>query len=212
MATAFAAFANGGYRGKPYLSAEVRDPLGERVSVHEPVRPCADTLVAGEGTRCAQRVMDPRTAWLISDMMRDVTRRGTGARARALGRDDIAGKTGTTNDETDAWFVGFQPSLTAAVWVGHDQPRRLGRGEGGSRAALPIWIDFMKVALDGVPEAFLTRPDGLTEVRVDPQTGLQMPPDSPGGVYEIVQEEHMPRYATAAETDNGGGSALDLLY
>ncbi|WP_052368285.1 penicillin-binding protein 1A [Algiphilus aromaticivorans] len=160
---------------------------------------------------CLPRTVNERVAWMTADMMRDVTRRGTGARATRLGRSDIAGKTGTTNDEADAWFVGIQRELAAAVWIGHDQPRRLGRGEGGSRAALPVWIDFMNVALEGVPQGFMPRPEGLIDVRIDADSGLIAHPDAESVVFETLPEERLPdmEHATSSEP---GGSALDALY
>lgn len=160
---------------------------------------------------CLPRTVNERVAWMTADMMRDVTRRGTGARASQLGRSDIAGKTGTTNDEADAWFVGFQRELATAVWVGHDQPRRLGRGEGGSRAALPVWIDFMDVALEGVPQGFMPRPEGLVDVRIDADSGLIAHPDAESVVFETLPEERLPEMEEAA-SEEPGGSALDALY
>ena len=160
---------------------------------------------------CLPRTVNERVAWMTADMMRDVTRRGTGARATQLGRSDIAGKTGTTNDEADAWFVGIQRELAAAVWVGHDQPRRLGRGEGGSRAALPVWIDFMEVALQGVPEGFIPRPENLVDVRIDPDSGLIAHPEAESVVFETLPVERLPEMEEAASSEPGG-SALDALY
>jgi penicillin-binding protein 1A len=164
-----------------------------------------------EVPECLPRTVNERVAWMTADMMRDVTRRGTAARASRLGRNDIAGKTGTTNEEADAWFVGFQRELAAAVWVGHDQPRRLGRGEGGSRAALPVWIDFMDTALKGVPEGFMPRPEGLVDVRIDPDSGLIAHPDATAVVFETLPEERLPEMEEAA-SEEPGGSALDALY
>ena len=102
--------------------------------------------------RIAPRVLDERIHFLINDMLKDVVQQGTAKKAKSLGRQDLAGKTGTTNDQVDAWFNGYQKNLVASVWVGFDQPKTLGRAEYGGRAALPIWIEFMKHALDRVPE------------------------------------------------------------
>lgn len=115
--------------------------------------------------RTAPRVLDPRNAWLMDSMMRDVVNRGTAGRARSLGRNDLAGKTGTTNDYVDAWFAGYNPDLVAVSWMGYGQPRNMGRGETGGRAALPIWMDYMKVALEGAPQRDRPRPDGLLPVQ-----------------------------------------------
>jgi len=119
----------------------------------------------------APRVLSPQNHYLMTSMMQDVIRRGTATRARSLGRGDLAGKTGTTNDQRDAWFNGFNPSLVGVVWVGFDSYAPLGRGEVGGRAALPAWIEFMKTALDGVPEQSWNLPEGIVTVRIDPETG-----------------------------------------
>src|SRR3546814_3741267 len=122
-------------------------------------------------------------------MMHDVAVRGTGAKTNELHRNDLAGKTGTTNDETDAWFNGFPATQVAIAWGGFDQPAPLGAGEVGARAALPIWIDYMRVELAGVPQARLHRPAGLVDVRVDPRTGKLASAGTPGAVFEIVQQD-----------------------
>ncbi|MFP5304934.1 MAG: penicillin-binding transpeptidase domain-containing protein, partial [Gammaproteobacteria bacterium] len=140
----------------------------------------------------APRAIDPKTIWMISDMMHDVTVRGTAAKVAELGRSDLAGKTGTTNDETDAWFNGFQRELVAVVWVGFDQPAPLGRGEVGGKAALPAWMDFMRVALDGVPEASPARPPGLVNVRINPDTGRLATVGDPDAIFETVPQERVP--------------------
>lgn len=143
--------------------------------------------------RIAERVIDGRTAYIISSMMRDVARRGTGARTRQLGRDDLAGKTGTTDDQLDAWFVGYQPSLVSSVWVGHDQLRPLGRNETGARAALPIWIDFMGRALNGVEEYWPDLPGGMVTVRIDPDTGELSRGEAGNAMFEVFREEDAPQ-------------------
>src|SRR5690606_30289060 len=117
---------------------------------------------AGDESR---RAIDQRNAFLMDTMLREVVRAGTATRARSLKRSDLAGKTGTTNDSNDAWFVGYQPRLAAAAWVGVDQPRKLGNRETGGSVALPIWIDYMATALRGIPEASSSPPRGV--VRID---------------------------------------------
>ena len=113
----------------------------------------------------------------MTTMMRDVVRAGTAARAMQLGRQDLAGKTGTTNDFVDAWFCGFNASMVAVAWIGFDQPRTLGSGETGAVAALPIWMNFMGKVLKGVPERPLQQPDGILVVRINPDTGYREPDD-----------------------------------
>ena len=152
-------------------------------------QPAAPTSPAGEPL--APRVVDARLIYLIDSMMHDVTVRGTAFAANALGRGDLAGKTGTTNDETDAWFDGFTPALVAITWVGYDQPQSLGRGEVGGRLAVPIWMDFMKVALKGVAESHLPRPQGIVNVRINPATGM-LGDRGTGTIDEIVQSDHIP--------------------
>ncbi len=154
MATAYSVFANGGYRVEPYIVKEMIDGSGRVVARVTPVP-------AGQG---APRVIDPRNAYLLDSMMRDVVKRGTARGALALGRNDLAGKTGTTNDYVDAWFCGYNPNLVAVAWIGFDQPQSLGHGEAGGSAALPIWVDFMRTALKGVPDVARTVPEGLIKV------------------------------------------------
>jgi penicillin-binding protein 1A len=125
----------------------------------------------------------------MTDLLKDVIRRGTGQRARALGRDDIAGKTGTTNDGRDAWFSGFNPDLVATAWVGFDQERPLGAQEEGARTALPMWIYFMREALDGVTQHRLPMPDGVVTARITPvptETG-----EAPAE-FEYFLADHLP--------------------
>ena len=156
---------------------------------------------AGVAPKVAPRVIDARVAYLARDMMRDVVTRGTGARVRDLGRSDLAGKTGTTNDETDAWFDGFQSTLVAVSWVGYDQPTPLGRGEVGGRAALPIWMDFMRSALRGVPENWPARPSGLVSVLINPETGRITSATTPGAIYEMVPAESLTNPGNDSEDD-----------
>ncbi|BBB24896.1 penicillin-binding protein 1A [Amphritea japonica] len=140
----------------------------------------------------AKRTMTPQTAYMIYNIMQDVITRGTGRRALALQRTDIAGKTGTTNDQKDAWFSGFNSNVVATAWVGFDQPSTLGRSEFGGTAALPIWIDFMKVALANKADLPASQPDGMTSVRIDPKTGLLAYPGQEGALFEIFPEDNVP--------------------
>ncbi|PLC48994.1 penicillin-binding protein [Pollutimonas subterranea] len=143
LAGAYSVFANGGYRVPPYLIDHVTDSSGKVIMQAKPT-------IAGD---TAARAIDPRTAYVMNDMMRGVATSGTGARVhRELKRNDIGGKTGTTNESHDAWFAGFTPKLVSVVWMGYDQPRSLGSGETGGGAALPIWLDYMRAALKGQPE------------------------------------------------------------
>ena len=154
MATAYSVFANGGYRVNPYLIAQITDQKGRILVDMKP--PVLDD---------ANRVISPRNAFIMDSLLQEVARSGTAAKAQAiLKRPDIFGKTGTTNDSIDTWFVGFQPTLTAAVWLGYDKPRTLGDRETGGGLSLPIWINFMEYALKGVPVAEYTAPEGVINV------------------------------------------------
>lgn len=143
----------------------------------------------------APRVISAENAYLIQDMMRDVIKRGTGRRARQLGRDDLSGKTGTSNDRRDAWFAGFNSLLSAVVWVGYDDFQPLGPGEEGSRTALPIWIELMRVALKGAPSSAMPMPKGIVNVRINKETGCQAtasdPPDEV--MFEVFEEDTVPK-------------------
>jgi penicillin-binding protein 1A len=163
MATGYSVFANGGYRVSPYFITRVEDASGRVLAKAAPVR-------ADEG---AQRSIDSRNAFVMYNIMQDVIRGGTGSRAMSLGRTDLAGKTGTTNDQMDAWFAGFQHNLAAVVWVGFDLPRSLGPNETGAVAALPIWISYMATALKTLPEATPRVPEGVIAARINPETGLR---------------------------------------
>lgn len=155
----------------------------------------ASTTTPGAQPPSAPRALDARTTYLVTSMMRDVIRRGTGSKAMVLKRNDLAGKTGTTNDHRDAWFTGFNGKLVTSAWVGLDDFGSLGHGEFGSKAALPIWIDFMRVVLDGMPEQPLDMPSGISTVRIDPSTGLLASSSDPGAIMEVIKSEDVARLA-----------------
>lgn len=143
-------------------------------------------------TEIAPRVISAQNAWLITDMLREVITRGTGRRALALGRSDIAGKTGTTNEARDTWFNGYNASVVATVWVGFDQSRPLGEGEEGSRTAVPIWVDFMAKALEGTPDRPWDMPGGFMQARISPVTGELAGADDPDAVFETFMVDRLP--------------------
>jgi penicillin-binding protein 1A len=151
MAGAYSVFANGGFRVEPYLISRITDAQGRVLAQAQGAR-------AGDESR---RAIDARNAFMIDSLLRSVIEQGTGSRAQALKRKDLAGKTGTTNDAHDAWFAGYHPKVAAVVWVGYDQPRRLGERETGGGLALPIWMDYMERALQGVPVAARPLPTGI---------------------------------------------------
>jgi len=181
MATAYAVFANGGFRVAPYYVERIEDARGNVLFEAKP-------RAAGNG---AERVIDARNAFVMSSMLRDVVRMGTAARAMKLGRRDLAGKTGTTNEFVDAWFCGFSTGLVAVTWIGFDKPQSLGRNETGAQAALPIWMDYMGAVLKGVPEQPLAAPEGVVAMRVDPETGLRVA-DPEGGLVDYFYSEYPP--------------------
>ena len=145
-----------------------------------------------ENVNAAPRAISAQNAFLMQDMMRDVIRRGTGRRAMALGRRDLSGKTGTSNDFRDAWFGGFNGDLATVVWVGYDDDLPLGPGEEGSRTALPIWIKFMGAALDGVPENQMAMPEEMVMQRIDRATGCPARAGQPNATFEYFREGHVP--------------------
>ena len=176
MASAFAVYANGGFRTRPYFIARIEDGRHEVIERADPLLACSectagDYAAAGQERKLAPRVLSPEISFVMTHMMQDVIREGTGTAAKVLGRRDLAGKTGTTDDYKDAWFSGYNRAIAATAWVGFDQSTPLGRGEAGGRAALPMWIDYMRVALDGVPEQSLAPPEGVIKAHVDAETG-----------------------------------------
>ncbi len=140
----------------------------------------------------ADRIVEPRIAYLIDSMLKDVIIRGTGTKAQALKRTDIAGKTGTTNGPRDAWFSGYNPDLVTTVWLGFDDNKLLGKREFGGSAALPIWIDYMTAALADKPVKRRVQPDGLVSVKIDPETGKRAGPNTPNAIFELFLQENVP--------------------
>lgn len=233
LATGYATFANGGFKIVPHYIDRIENAAGEVVYRATPkiaCEPCekdaslaaytdvgvtndekvaeADALRGGRGAippeRLAPRVITPQNDWLMTDMMRDVIRRGTGVRARVLGRGDIAGKTGTTNiggtnESKDVWFNGFTANLVATVWVGFDQEKSLGVSEQGSNTALPIWIHYMREALRGVPEYNRPMPDGLVTLRISPDTGMLASGENPDAILETFMTDHLPAGSVPGE-------------
>ena len=211
MARGYAVFANGGYYVEPFVIERIEDVQGEVLFRSSPLMVCeADCLDlqqqlyrSGEdilaedgapdlGIRVAERVLSKENAYQMVSMMHDVIQSGTGRRARQLGRGDLAGKTGTTNEQRDAWFCGFNGDIVAIAWVGFDQHKPLGRKEVGSVTALPIWIEFMRAALRGKSENKLKRPETIVSVRIDPATGQRVDPGSERGIEETFRAGYVP--------------------
>ena len=202
MAGGFAVFANGGSRVTPYFIERLYAADGSVLKQAEPKLACIDcelpnpdgggAAVSIDEDQLAPRVISEANAWIMTDLMREVIRSGTGQRARALGRSDIAGKTGTTNDGRDAWFSGFNADLVASAWVGFDQQRPLGADEEGSHTALPMWIYFMRDALAGRPGHRLPMPDGVVTARISPETGELAGGNDPTAMFEYFLADHLP--------------------
>ena len=190
--------------------------LEEMADVAESYQPDASIAPAlFADVNAAPRVVSEQNIFIIQDMMRDVIRRGTGRRATVLGRTDLSGKTGTSNDRRDAWFGGFNGDLATIVWVGYDDDLPLGPGEEGSRTALPIWIEFMRVALDGVPSNQMPMPEGIVNVRIDRSLGCRARVGQPNTMFEVFREDHIPDEceSTQSVTDpfNDTSGADDLF-
>jgi penicillin-binding protein 1A len=147
----------------------------------------------------APQALSPQNMFLVQDMMRDVVRRGTGRRAMALGRNDLSGKTGTSNDRRDAWFGGFNADLASIVWVGYDDDRPLGPGEEGSKTALPIWVEFSRIALAGVPENQMPMPEGIVSVLIDRESGCPARAGQRNVVFEVFRAGNVPKCEFAEE-------------
>ena len=192
MAQAYAVFANGGYRVNPFLISRIEDSKGKIIEETKFV----------EAGNTAERVIDERNAFLMTSMMHDVTQIGTAAKARQLGRSDLAGKTGTTNNHIDTWFAGFNPKQVAVVWMGYDKPQSLGGSETGGSAALPIWIKYMSLALRGVTDNYINPPDGVASIRINLKTGNRAHEDE-SGFYEYFYQEYPP-----PEKGSTGASAI----
>lgn len=221
MARAYSVIANGGYRIEPYVVSKIEDTFGTIIMQSSPMTVCetclsplletAETAKAEQALAAefkaftpAERVISAQNAFLIDSMLRDVVREGTGRQALSLGREDLAGKTGTTNNMVDAWFNGYNPDLVAISWVGFDTPSTLGRAETGGRAALPMWIEFMKTALKGSPEKSAVLPVDMVTVRIDPDTGLLARPGSSNAINEIFRANEVP-----TRMSSGGYSKSD---
>jgi penicillin-binding protein 1A len=198
MAQAYAVFANGGFRIEPYFIERIETEASSIVFRATPQIACANCSDAdSHRTNFAPRTLSAQVHYMMNSMLQDVVRTGTAVRATELGRNDVAGKTGTTNEYKDAWFNGYVPSLTAVAWLGFDASKSLGKGETGGKAALPMWIQFMREALKDVPEQTFPLPSGLTIARMDPSTGMLALPGSTNAVFEVFPSGRVPRYYAA---------------
>ncbi|NKN32465.1 penicillin-binding protein 1A [Marichromatium bheemlicum] len=227
LAEGYAVFANGGYHVHPHFIRRIEDGEGHVIFEAMPPRACDDCWYRREAQAsrpaapsvAAEQVIDPRIAYQLTSMLRDVIEVGTGRRARVLGRADVVGKTGTTNDLRDSWFAGYQADFVTIAWMGFDDFSELGRGEYGGVAALGMWVEFMRQALAERPELRLAPPRGMVRVRIDPARGVEL--RGPGGITEWVREEYRlmllgpdPIRATPAPVveDSATPRVLDALF
>jgi penicillin-binding protein 1A len=236
LATAYAVLANGGYAVQPFLIERIEDSDGKVVFAAAPPTVCRDcppapslentaperelrmeeilagaTAADSTAPPRAERVMDERSNFILTSILQDVIKRGTGRRALALGRDDLAGKTGTTNGPMDAWFSGYNRDVVTTAWVGFDNYTPLGRREFGGTAALPIWIDYMRGALRDSPDVQPPLPPGVVHVRIDPDTGLLARPGQQNAIFEYFREDRVPAPSGGAGDAGLRGTTEDLV-
>jgi penicillin-binding protein 1A len=231
VATGYAVFANGGYKVEPYLIERIVNFNDGEVYRAQPATVCRDcdskTEVAAmlasnaepeiASVTPAARVIDERTAYIMNTILRSVITEGSGRPvSRAIKRQDLAGKTGTSNDAYDLWFSGYNGNIVATVYVGYDQPQSLGNNEQAATVSTPIWIDFMKKVLEGTPESVMQQPDGLVTVRINRETGLRAEANEQGAIFEVFREEDLPPYgngtALPADPSQQRSDAIDPVF
>ncbi|MCG4452335.1 penicillin-binding protein 1A [Pseudomonas sp. MMS21-TM103] len=215
VARGWSTFANGGYKTQPYLIERIDGRYGDPLFIANPASTpkaidaltaaAADPVAASDSPEqspeqvpvanepvTAERIIDERTAYIMTSMLQDVIKRGTGRRALAMGRDDLAGKTGTTNESKDSWFSGYNADYVTTVWAGFDQPESLGRHEYGGTVALPIWMSYMGSALKDNPSHAPAEPKGLLTLRIDPYSGRAAGPGTVDAYFELFKSEDSP--------------------
>ena len=211
LTRAYAVFANGGFKVEPYLIDHITDNDGKLLLQAKPVRVCTDCGANANPATEAPRVIPKDVAFFMYTALQGVIQKGTGSAARVLNRADLAGKTGTTNEQVDVWFAGFNPDLVVTTWMGYDTPRSL-HGYGAS-LALPMWIDFMKVALQSLPEKEPIQPEDVVAVRIDPNSGLLARPNQDNAILEYFTEQTIPTADESTNTANSShGSPTENLF
>lgn len=234
LAKGYAVLANGGYRVEPYIIQRIEGVQSETLFEASPLTVCRDCelpaaapehgaelsmeeIMAGEARQAtslppAPRVMDERVNFIIDSILKDVITRGTGRRALVLERSDIAGKTGTTNGPMDVWFSGYNGEVVTTTWVGFDNYTPLGRDEFGGTAALPIWIDYMRVALKDSPQLVRRVPAGIVTVKIDPESGQLAPAGQRNAIFEYFKKENAPRqYGSNRDQQSGDLGVSDQI-
>ena len=238
LAKGYAVIANGGYRVEPYIVQRVEDVAGNPVYDAKPPTVCRDCdtppastpadselsmeeIIAGRADSTADlppapRVMDAGVNFIIDSILKDVITKGTGRKALVLERTDIAGKTGTTNGPRDVWFSGYNRDVVTTTWVGFDDYTPLGRKEFGGTAALPIWIDYMRIALKDSPQWERPMPAGIVTVKIDPGSGQPASPGQRNAIFEYFRESTVPRYnareAQQREYDNAVSEQINEIF
>jgi penicillin-binding protein 1A len=213
LTSAFAVFANGGERIKPIFIKKIVTMSGEVLEENTPYIEMEEKEEEEEMPKtpspAPERVISPQNAFIMTHLLQGVVQHGTGQRAKVLGR-PVAGKTGTSSDYSDAWFIGYSPSLLAGVWVGFDDKASLGKNETGARAALPIWISFMSQALRNTPIETPKTPPGITLIRVNIETGLPASTDSSETITEAFIDSSVPRENEDRERQETPSSAAPV--
>ena len=213
LARAYAVFANGGFLVEPYYINEIKTYDNKIIYRANPSVVCNECIDVQKEITIKEsdkdikeniteliyddvveqiyspRVINEKNIWIMNSITQDVIKLGTGRRALELQRADLSGKTGTTNDQHDAWFSGFNSNIVTVSWVGFDKFKPLGKRETGGRAALPMWIDYMRVALENTPKSTMARPKGLVTVRIDSKTGEATTPSNPDAIFETFRSE-----------------------
>lgn len=199
ITTAYAVFANGGYKVEPYLIDRITDEEDEVLVQASPLQAPQAYAETTTPLATAPQVLPQDISFLMHTALKDVVRLGTARSARSLHRDDIAGKTGTTNDQVDAWFTGYNPELVATVWIGYDSPRSL--HEYAARLALPTWVDFMKVGLQALPQREEHTPENIIAAPIDPKTGLLLDSEDPKAITEYFRSNEVPSASLQKESN-----------
>ena len=193
LVTGYSSIANGGFKVNPWFIEKVTSELDGVLYESDPSVVCESCDATDSTTKIAPRIMDSRVAYILNSMLESVITEGSGNRVyRELGRDDLRGKTGTTNGPQELWFSGFNKNIATTVFVGLDQPEPLGEREQGATVAVPIWIDFMREALKDEPETTMSRPDGIVDLLIDKNSGNPTTPGDPNAVFEYFRSENAP--------------------
>jgi len=207
MARMYATFANGGFLIKPFFIDRIESSTGEILFQAEPLIACANCQ-----NNNAPQIISPQINFLMNSLLRDVIQRGTATKAKSLQRSDLAGKTGTTNEQKDAWFNGYTSDIVSICWVGKDNSKSLGRGEYGAKTALPMWIDFMRYALKHKAEQALVIPEGISKILIDTESGLLANENTATSAWEYFRDGLIPIQYTPSDTlisDTADASQLD---